>query len=594
MDNASTSVRVTRNYLYHSEFIGMRDGVKLAVDIFLPKKMQAPVPTILFQTRYVRTFEPKRILGFVGPIFGQVKKKEVAHYTQKGYAVAIVDVRGTGASYGTRKMEFSPQEVEDGKDVLDWITQQSWSNGAVGTTGISYLGTTAEFILVNQHPALKACVVRSNIFDLYGDMIVPGGVRQGKFVEVWRDTTKSLDTNDFGYINPVLKLISRGPKMIGDKKERKTVYDAAQKEHLENFDIFKGIFNIQFRDDIDPEVGMPVDTFSLHHYADKIAASGTPILRIGGWYDGGLANSVLKGFQLTSNTHLAKIGPWDHGPAQNVSPFVRSNKLDYEVLEDIMAFFDKFLKEGSSEKPTGKKLQYYTFGEEKWKETAEWPPKNVVTQAWKLSKGHKLIKEDSVEAFEYEHLINSSLGTGGGARWNSLTVKYRYKRKIAYTDRHIKAKQMINFMSEPLAEPLTITGHPTVSISIKSDATDLQLFAYLEEQLPNGKVRYITEGMIRGIHRKHHDENPFLLPIPYRTFSKKDAQTWEKDTWYEIHFDLFAVSYQLQKGSRIKLGFAGADIDHFHHIDEQDCNPEKFAIRTDEVQVSVLNLPVEI
>ncbi|MBX7225542.1 MAG: CocE/NonD family hydrolase [Chitinophagales bacterium] len=594
MDNTSTSIRVTKNYLYHSEFIEMRDGVRLASDIFLPKNMRAPVPAILFLTRYVRTFEPKRILGFVGPIFGQVKKKEVAHYTKNGYAVVIVDVRGTGASYGTRKMEFSPQEVEDGKDILDWITQQSWSNGAVGTTGISYLGTTAEFILVNQHPALKACVVRSNIFDLYGDMIVPGGVRQGKFVEVWRDTTKSLDTNDFGYINPVLKLISRGPKMIGNPKEKKTVYDAAKEEHLENFDIFKGIFNIQFRDDIDPEVGMPVDTFSLHHYADKIAASKTPILRIGGWYDGGLANSVLKGFQLTENTHLAKIGPWDHGPAQNVSPFVRSNKLDYEVLDDIMAFFDKFLKEGSSEKPVEKKLQYYTFGAEVWKETNIWPPKNIVNQAWKLSKDHQLILDGSVKAFEYEHLINSNLGTGGGARWNSLTIKYRYKRKIAYTDRHIKAKQMINFMSEPLTESLTITGHPTVSIEVKSDATDLQLFAYLEEQLPNGKVRYITEGMIRGIHRKHYDENPFLLPIPYRTFAKADAQVWEKDTWYEIHFDLFAVSYQLQKGSRIKLGFAGADIDHFHHLDEQNSNPEKFHIRTDPMQVSVLNLPVEV
>ena len=73
----------------------------------------------------MRSFEPKDIIGFVGPIFGQIKRNEIVHYIKNGYAVIIVDVRGTGASFGSRKMEFSPQEVEDGAQILDWIVAQA-------------------------------------------------------------------------------------------------------------------------------------------------------------------------------------------------------------------------------------------------------------------------------------------------------------------------------------------------------------------------------------------------------------------------------------------------------------------------------------
>ncbi|MBK6276103.1 MAG: CocE/NonD family hydrolase [Saprospirales bacterium] len=79
-------------------------------------------------------------------------KKEIEFFTSYGYAVVIIDVRGTGASFGTRYMEFSPEEVEDGREIVDWIITQNWSNQKVGSTGISYLGTTAEMLLVNQHP----------------------------------------------------------------------------------------------------------------------------------------------------------------------------------------------------------------------------------------------------------------------------------------------------------------------------------------------------------------------------------------------------------------------------------------------------------
>ncbi|MBK6276102.1 MAG: hypothetical protein IPF58_16065 [Saprospirales bacterium] len=61
----------------------------------------------------------------------------------------------------------------------------------------------------------------------------------------------------------------------------------------------------------------------------KIEKSKTPIYRIGGWYDGALANSAIKGFRGTKNSVKLLVGPWDHGPAQHISPFVHSNKKHF-------------------------------------------------------------------------------------------------------------------------------------------------------------------------------------------------------------------------------------------------------------------------
>ena len=129
-----------KGFDYHSEYLKMRDGIKLAADICLPKKLEKDkkIPTILYLTRYVRSFETKFPFSLLSKtLFGQITKKEIEFFTSYGYAVVIIDVRGTGASFGTRYMEFSPEEVEDGREIVDWIITQNWSNQKVGSTGIS-------------------------------------------------------------------------------------------------------------------------------------------------------------------------------------------------------------------------------------------------------------------------------------------------------------------------------------------------------------------------------------------------------------------------------------------------------------------------
>ena len=83
----------------------------------------------------------------------------------RGYAVVVVDVRGTGASFGTRDSFRSPREREDSREIADWIVAQPWSDGRIGSTGISYLGAAADFLASTGHPAVKAIAPLFAVWD---------------------------------------------------------------------------------------------------------------------------------------------------------------------------------------------------------------------------------------------------------------------------------------------------------------------------------------------------------------------------------------------------------------------------------------------
>jgi predicted acyl esterase len=139
-DTTAVTAQAPVQWIRRSIHIPMRDGVRIAADIYLPSAGMGsipPLPTMLHQTRYRRglQFKDSTREASAPPPYGLMP------FLQAGYAVVITDVRGTGASFGSRTTEFSPDEVRDGWDVLDWIVAQSWSDGNVGAMGISYPGT---------------------------------------------------------------------------------------------------------------------------------------------------------------------------------------------------------------------------------------------------------------------------------------------------------------------------------------------------------------------------------------------------------------------------------------------------------------------
>tara|TARA_A100000164_G_scaffold356626_1_gene366433 strand:- start:530 stop:886 length:357 start_codon:yes stop_codon:yes gene_type:complete len=97
-------------------------------------------------------------------------------FSRHGYAVVVVDVRGSGASFGTRDGFRSPKERLDYAEIADWIVVQPWSNGSIGSTDISYVGAVADFLATSGHPAVKAVTPSFAVWDTFADHFNPNGL----------------------------------------------------------------------------------------------------------------------------------------------------------------------------------------------------------------------------------------------------------------------------------------------------------------------------------------------------------------------------------------------------------------------------------
>ncbi len=126
--------------------IRMRDGILLAGDVYLPGAPdaadEAPGDTILIRLPY----DKSGVYTFIPQI--------AEYFMQHGYRVVAQDVRGKFRSEGDALLFVN--EVDDGYDTIEWITQQSWSNGRVAMWGDSYYGYTQWAAAASGHPALKA------------------------------------------------------------------------------------------------------------------------------------------------------------------------------------------------------------------------------------------------------------------------------------------------------------------------------------------------------------------------------------------------------------------------------------------------------
>jgi len=160
-----------------SFYVSARDGTRLAVDVALPgdREPEARLPTLIELTRYWRASENPA----TGEPYPALDVWDQAFLAQ-GYAVVQVDVRGTGASFGTRDVEYGPQEVRDGWDIVEWIVNQPWSDGKVGAYGTSYTGTTAELLTATGHPAIKAVSPGWSDFDTWRSPARPYGLFAGR------------------------------------------------------------------------------------------------------------------------------------------------------------------------------------------------------------------------------------------------------------------------------------------------------------------------------------------------------------------------------------------------------------------------------
>ncbi|MCA9773823.1 MAG: CocE/NonD family hydrolase, partial [Myxococcales bacterium] len=163
-----------------------------------------------------------------------------------------------------------------------------------------------------------------------------------------------------------------------------------------------------------------------------------------------------------------------------------------------------------------------------------------------------------------------------------------------YPDRAERDRRLLTYTTAPLAEDTEVTGHPIVRLFVRSTARDGAFIAYLEDVDPDGAVHYVTEGMLRALHRATDDAaSPTGPPIPHRSFLRADAREMEPGETTELRFDLQPTSYRFAHGHAIRLALAGADADHFARIPESGPPPTVRFFR-DRVRASWIELPVVV
>ncbi|MBN1965324.1 MAG: CocE/NonD family hydrolase, partial [Anaerolineae bacterium] len=186
---AGYSERSYDGYERFSQYVEVRDGTRLAVDIYRPTLNghlhTEPLPVIWTHTRYQRATQLPNGQLAASPDAGEF-------LLPYGYIIGVVDVRGGGASFGVRDIEFSPAEAQDAYDITEWFAAQPWSDGNIGMFGRSYLGITQLFAAAQAPPHLRAIMPEMHMFDLY-DLVHQNGIYLRNFIQQWDYIVRGLD-----------------------------------------------------------------------------------------------------------------------------------------------------------------------------------------------------------------------------------------------------------------------------------------------------------------------------------------------------------------------------------------------------------------
>jgi putative CocE/NonD family hydrolase len=548
----------------------MPDGVRIAIDVWLPDDLEAGrnIPTLFYATRYWRAMQ-----SVSGAIEDENRFEEAERVNAAGYALVLVDARGSGASFGRRAYEMSVSEARDYGHVVDWIVGQEWSNGRVGAYGVSYAGNTAEMLLINKHPAVRAIAPLFNDFDNFAHLIYPGGVLDLGFIEEWGERVHQRDRNDICPVYGVAgdecdELTERwlGVKPVDADSDGRLLAQAIE-EHAINVHPYDASLMHEFRDDPwggEGGVRFVGDLRSPAGHLEAIEASGAAMFVRAGWQDAATVNGTLGRYMTIDNPQKVFIGPWDHGASNDADPFRPADTPVYpppdEQFAQMIEFFDIFLKEdGDGE--IDSEIIYYTLGADRWSTTETWPPAGFEAQDWYFAAHGMLTPEvPGTSSGSDRYTVDFTATTGRTNRW--------YTNKgagdVIYPDRAAEDEKLLTYTSAPMTTDTELTGHPIVTLYVRSTEEDGAFIVYLEDVAPDGRVTYITEGELRGVMRQVSDEPaPYAKPGPHRSRLRADAMPLVPGEVAELTFELWATSVLIREGHSIRIAVAGADADTF-------------------------------
>ncbi|MEO5695195.1 MAG: CocE/NonD family hydrolase [Usitatibacter sp.] len=570
-----------------SRYVTMRDGVRIAVDVYLPQGLPADTrfPTLVIATPYYRRFKTEGAVAEYSPMAFRYRDA----FVPRGYAMVVLDVRGTGASFGVRDSFRSPNEREDFREIADWIVAQAWSNGAIGATGISYPGAASVFLAGTGHPAVKAIAPLFAIGEIYADQLYPGGMLSKVWTGLYNDCIVALDHNKTEEIRKFAYFGDpgyRGPAPVDEDPEG-VLLQQAMHEHQQSFNLHDAAPEYAYRGEgLTHDPALTLEVCSPYHYFDHIRPE-VAIYSCSGWFDGsGYSSATVSRFNtLKRDNHFMVLGPWDHGARTNGSPWRDQQVPRFNLWGDVVRFFDRYLMGRENGIEAEQRIHYFSVHGEEWRGADAWPPVPRAAPMYLSSKG--LVKEKPV-AHTVDYQVDFTTSTGRATRYERLGLQ---DIKQYYPDWNGREEGMATFETTPFEGAMELTGHAVAHITLESSQPDAGVFVYLSEVDAGGKSHYVTEGMLRALHRATAKPPAnYVSDWPYHPYTRAAAKLLERGRPATLDIGLLPVSWVFAKGSRLRVAIAGADAEHFPPVPHG--RPPKLTLRCGGADGSTIELPM--
>jgi hypothetical protein len=512
----------------------MRDGVVLRADLWRPAGT-GPFPVLVHRTPYDKRWDEENHTIFRRAV-------------ERGYAVLIQDVRGRFASDG----EFRPyqQEGRDGYDTIEWAARQAWSNGAVGTFGVSYRGAVQWLAAMERPPHLKA-MVPAMTFSTPRNFFYSGGVFDISWIGwIWNNIAPDVR---------VRKNLP-GPKTSQEARAEWDRLGGQLQSHLPLSELaaLRDVAPYYYEWMRHPPEDPWWDWCELRNHYGRVDAA---VLNLSGWYDeaygpeGAITNftGLVKSRQGQSKlcTQLL-IGPWVHGvdavgeTRAGERAFGPTARLDYD--EVVLRWMDHHLRGIPNGVEGEKPVQIFVLGRNAWRQSTAWPLSGTRYQSlylvppsasetigslrWRKPKDRGVIR--SFVSDPAQPLTDPYAGSSGAHDYRELA----------------RRSDLLVYDSEPMEQDLEVTGPITAEIYLSADAPDTDLWVRLLDVAPDGTAfNLMSPGLdlIRGSYRKPGGPRELLTP----------------GQMYKLRLTNLVTSNVFLKGHRIRVQISSSFFPHF-------------------------------
>ncbi|MDO8310070.1 MAG: CocE/NonD family hydrolase [Actinomycetota bacterium] len=459
----------------------MRDGVELSVDIFGPDTDE-PFPALISYSPYwnegqylpVPSANPHPTAAWGNYA---IEAGDSEYFAARGYVHVVANVRGTGESDGEYQL-MGPVEAQDGYDLVEWVAAQSWCDGNVGMVGVSYFSWIQYLVAAQQPPHLKAIAPLEGATDFYRDVCYRGGILSLGFLSYWNSELSDRDST------------SRSEREMSAEALRERIEQVkAENEDIRHlYSVYQLLCAPKKCPVLFDALMHPTDSEWYHERSgytgfDKITVPVFCGAALDFW-DLHLAGGFRAWRDLPDLPKKLLIYPRFH-----LRPFAENHDL-------LVRWFDHWLKGNDTGLLDEPDISLWVQGEDAWREEDAWPlDRTKWTRMYLRPEG----------------LLSGTPPEGSEGTDSFDNVPYVTLESTFGGVPHLA------YRTEPLAEPLEITGPIALELYASLTDTDGHWIVELRDVAPDGESRIVSKGWLKASFRARDEARsaPFRPDHPY-------------------------------------------------------------------------------